>query len=175
MGRAHRWNAKAFLRLNSFGTVRHHQDVNFLSFTGFSPFVCGRVPLLFQGNKKPCLLSVSRVGEKFYSIFRTCLLPVYPNDLPGTSQSVPRILQGETQRPGYTGFDVPLSRLASSANSWLICSCRFSSNVYDDYYKTIVTVHLYLSGLNYFEFKYSDYLMGECLWLMEHDRYERGG
>src|SRR5437016_177602 len=60
MGRPHRWKASAFLRLNSFGTVRHHRDVNSLSFTDRLPFV----PLLTvtcTKNKKPCLLAVSRV------------------------------------------------------------------------------------------------------------------
>jgi len=33
MGRTHRWKASAFLRLNSFAAVGHHQDVIFFLLT----------------------------------------------------------------------------------------------------------------------------------------------
>ena len=58
----------AFLRLNSFGTVRHHQDVDLLSFTdrclSLLPF-----HRQFQGTKNPASVAVSRVREKF--VFRS--------------------------------------------------------------------------------------------------------
>ena len=38
-GGCFRTGHQAFLRLNSFGTVRHHRDVALLSFTDCSPFV----------------------------------------------------------------------------------------------------------------------------------------
>lgn len=80
--------------------------------------------------KNPAYASVSRVVNPL-SIFRTCLHQVYPNCLRAFARSVPWIVPGETHNPGYTGYDVSLSRPTSSANSWLICISKFSSNVLD--------------------------------------------
>ena len=81
MGRPHRWNASAFLRSNSFGTVRHHQDVTLLPFTDCSPFVAA-VHHQFQGNKKPCFQSGSRVRRKLFSLrhylLARCLIEAQP-------------------------------------------------------------------------------------------------
>ena len=79
-------------------------------------------------NKKP-RLRFSKQGERKSISILTCLHRVYPNYLRAFAQWVPWIVPGETRNPGYTGYDVSLSRRASSANSWLICSCKFSSNV----------------------------------------------
>ena len=72
MGRTHRWNASAFLRLNSFGTVRHHQDVVWLSFTvvhlSLLPFTVS-----FRETKNPASNREAGLGENFFSL-RRCLL-----------------------------------------------------------------------------------------------------
>ena len=69
-----RWNVIAFLRLNSFGTVRHHQDVALLSFTdrylSLLPF-----HRQFQGTKNPAYFTVSRVREIFRSFLQNLLTP----------------------------------------------------------------------------------------------------
>src|ERR1051325_2559993 len=65
MGRPHRWNAIAFLRLNSFDTVRHHRDVVLYSFTDCSPFVAAIFSVSFRETKNPAYFAVSRVREKF--------------------------------------------------------------------------------------------------------------
>ena len=145
MGRTHLWKASAFLRFNSFGTVRHHQDVTLLSFTDCSPFVAA-IHCQIQGNKKPCLRCGKQGERNLSSIFRTCLHQVYPDYLRAVAQWLPRIVPGETHHPGYTGYDVSLSRPTWSANSWLICSCSFSSNVPDMYHTRAVTGNLYFLG-----------------------------
>jgi hypothetical protein len=76
---------------------------------------------------------------------------------------VPWIIPGETHNPGYTGYDVSLSRPASSANSWLMCSSTFSYELVRRYQNAMVTVHLYFEGMHYFKIKYPDELMQQNL------------
>ena len=114
----------------------------------------------FQGTRNPAHFAVSRVGERnSSSIFRTCLHQVYPNYLRDVAQWLPGIVPGQTHHPGYTGYDVSLSRPSASANSWLICSCKFSSNVPDEYHGSMVTVHLYFVGMIHSKFKYPHWLI----------------
>src|SRR4051812_23914866 len=91
MDRVHRWNTSAFLRSNSFGTLRHHQDVTMLSFTDCSPFICCHFTII-QGNKKPCSLCSKQGVEIFFryvylltsslSIFVSRVDPPYDLDSP---------------------------------------------------------------------------------------------
>ena len=113
----------------------------------------------FRENKKPRLLCGKQGWRNPLSIFRTCLHRVYPNYLRAPARSVPRIVQGETHNPNHTGYDGSLSRPSLPANSWLICLSKFSSNVYDEYYRMQVTVHLYFPGQDYFTFEYPNGLM----------------
>jgi hypothetical protein len=65
---AHRWNASAFLRFNSFVTLRHHQDVVLFSVTvslTFRPTVNRHT---FPTTKNPAYFAVSRVLEILCSI-----------------------------------------------------------------------------------------------------------
>ena len=77
----------AFLRWNSFGTVGHHQDVTWLSFTDTSPFIAV-VDHSFQGTKNPAYFAVSRVGENPYS------LPAYSESIQITFRLLPNRRQG---------------------------------------------------------------------------------
>ena len=101
-------------------------------FTDRPSFVAVRSPPTETAGKtkNPAYVSVSRVRESRFRFF-TCLRRVHPNYPWAAAQRVPRIVPGETHNPGYTGYDVSLSRPPWSANSWLICSCKFSSNVPD--------------------------------------------
>src|SRR6266404_4087008 len=67
MDRAHRWKASAFLRLNSFGAVGHHQDVIFFLLT----VLC--LSLSSRTNKKPCFHS----GKQGVEIRCLVRLPAY--------------------------------------------------------------------------------------------------
>ena len=120
---------------------RHHFVIVRRSFT----FRCCHSPSV-SGNKKPCLRCGKQGERNLSSIFRTCLHQVYPDYLRAVAQWLPRIVPGETHHPGYTGYDVSLSRPTWSANSWLICSCSFSSNVPDMYHTRAVTGNLYFLG-----------------------------
>jgi hypothetical protein len=63
MDRVHRWKASAFLRLNSFGAVGHHQDVIFFLLTvlGLSLSSFTSVSVLHGQTKNPASIQVSRV------------------------------------------------------------------------------------------------------------------
>ena len=83
----------------------------------------------FRENKKPCLHLGKQGLEKFYGSSLTCLPPGYPNSFRELALYTTWIGQSSTHNPGLTGYDVSLARPTLSAKSWLICSCRFSSNV----------------------------------------------
>src|SRR5258707_12101835 len=90
---------------------------------------------LRRENKKPCLLFSKQGGRNSFSFFVTCLPPVVPESFRGSALDTRWIGQGETHNRRLTAHAVSLSRPASPANSWLICSCKFSLNVIDIYHR----------------------------------------
>src|SRR3974390_3791674 len=68
MDTPHRWNASAFLRPISFGTLRHHQDVVLVSLTVPFTFRSDCLPSRIPTTKNPAYFSVSRVIEILCSI-----------------------------------------------------------------------------------------------------------
>src|SRR6516164_10510998 len=74
MGRPQRWNASAFLRFNSFGALRHHQDVSLLSLTVPFTFRSDCLQLHIPAIKNPASVAVSRVGK---SLDPMIALPAY--------------------------------------------------------------------------------------------------
>jgi hypothetical protein len=129
LGRPQRWRVLALRRLISFGAVGHHQDVIRFCFTVRSPFVAA-IFRQSQGNKKT-LPTRGRQGGKILIRFLTCPPPDYPNWFRSGSCDATWTDQGQTHNPGLPGLDESLSRPSSRANSWLICLCKFSSNVDD--------------------------------------------
>ena len=114
---------------------------------------------LARENRKPCLRFRKQGEKNLFSLFKTCLPRFYPPYLRAAAQQAPRIVPGETHHPGYTGYDVSPSRLASSANWWLICLSKFSSHLRDDHDTSSVTRNLYFWQCHYYQFKYPNRLI----------------
>jgi hypothetical protein len=77
MDRVQGWKASAFLRLNSFVVVGHHQDVIFILLTvlclSLSSFTS--VSVLHRVNKKPCYHSGKQGVEILYLVRLPAHLP----------------------------------------------------------------------------------------------------
>jgi hypothetical protein len=162
MGIPHRWNAIAFRHLNSFGTVRHHQDVALLSFTLVH---LSLLPFIVSSGKQKTLLPIGKQGWE--KILLVTTLPACPGsdwESAHNGTGLP-IGLGRIHSRGWRDHDVSLlTRLASSSSSRLICSCSLSSNVRDVYHARVVTVHLYFEGVSYFTSKYLDFVMHSSNW-----------
>ena len=107
-----------------------------------SPFVAA-VHHQFQGNKKPCFQSGSRVGRKLLLVTTLPARPGSDWESAHNGTGLP-IGLGRIHSRGWRDHDVSrLAQPASSSSSWLICSCSFSSNVREVYHASVVAVHLY--------------------------------
>src|SRR5439155_25831933 len=79
---------------------------------------------LIAHRQQKTLLTRGKQGLEIPGTSITCLPPVYPMWV--LDPDTPWIGQGRTHNS--TGYDMSLTRLASSAKSLLICSCKFSSS-----------------------------------------------
>src|SRR5881396_1477606 len=102
---------------------------------------------LIAHRQQKTLLTRSKQGLEILWTSITCLPPVYPIWV--LDPDTPWIGSGRTHNS--TGYDVSLTRLASSAKSLLICSCKFSSNAGDVYTTKKVTSNIFPKILQFNE------------------------